>query len=175
VNIYLIGFMGSGKSTTGRKIASSLRWSFIDTDRLIEEQNGLSVAELFTLRGEQYFREAERKALMTASARSRTVVACGGGTPCSEENIGIMKETGVILYLKLPVDILVSRLEKSKTVRPLLVNNGETDLKERVMELLEKRIWWYEQADIITDGQSTTIEKLTGQLAEIIRDRGAFL
>jgi shikimate kinase len=175
VNIYLIGFMGSGKSTTGRKIASSLRWSFIDTDRLIEEQNGLSVAELFTLRGEQYFREAERKALMTASARSRTVVACGGGTPCSEENIGIMKETGVILYLKLPVDILVSRLEKSKTVRPLLVNNGETDLKERVMELLEKRIGWYEQADIITDGQSTTIEKLTGQLAEIIRDRGAFL
>jgi shikimate kinase len=175
VNIYLIGFMGSGKSTTGRKIASSLRWSFIDTDRLIEEQNGLSVAELFTLRGEQYFREAERKALMTASARSRTVVACGGGTPCSEENIGIMIETGVILYLKLPVDILVSRLEKSKTVRPLLVNNGETDLKERVMELLEKRIWWYEQADIITDGQSTTIEKLTGQLAEIIRDRGAFL
>ena len=167
--------MGSGKSTTGRKIASSLRWSFIDTDRLIEEQNGLSVAELFTLRGEQYFREAERKALMTASERSRTVVACGGGTPCSEENIGIMKETGVILYLKLPVDILVSRLETSKTVRPLLVNNGETDLKERVLELLEKRIGWYEQADIITDGQSTTIEKLTGQLAELIRDRGAFL
>jgi shikimate kinase len=175
VNIYLIGFMGSGKSTTGRKIASSLRWSFIDTDRLIEEQNGLSVAELFTLRGEPYFRETERKALITASARSRTVVACGGGTPCSEENIGIMKETGVILYLKLPVDILVSRLEKSKTVRPLLVNNGETDLKERVLELLEKRTGWYEQADIITDSQSTTIEKLTGQLAELIRDRGAFL
>jgi shikimate kinase len=174
VNIYLIGFMGSGKSTTGRKIASSLHWSFIDTDRLIEEHNGLSVEELFTLRGEQYFREAERKALMAASVRSRTVVACGGGTPCSEENLGIMKETGVILYLKLPVDILVSRLEKSKTVRPLLLNNGKTDLEERVLELLEKRTVWYEQADIITDGQSTT-EKLTGQLAELIRDRGAFL
>jgi shikimate kinase len=166
--------MGSGKSTTGRKIASSLHWSFIDTDRLIEEHNGLSVAELFTLRGELYFREAERKALMATSVRSRTVVACGGGTPCSEENIGIMKETGVILYLKLPVDILVSRLEKSKTVRPLMMNNVKTDLKERVLELLEKRTVWYEQADIITDGQSTT-EKLTGQIAELIRDRGAFL
>jgi shikimate kinase len=174
VNIYLIGFMGSGKSTTGRKIATSLCWSFIDTDRLIEEQNGLSVAELFTLRGEKYFREAEKKALLAASVRSRTVVACGGGTPCSEENIGIMKETGVILYLRLPVEILVSRLEKSKTVRPLLLNNGKTDLKERVLELLEKRTVWYEQADLITDGQSTT-EKLTGQLAELIRDRGAFL
>ena len=120
--------MCSGKSTTGRKIASSLRWSFIDIDKLIEEDNGLSVADLFAIRGEQYFREAERKALMTASARSRTVVACGGGTPCSAENIAIMKETGVIMYIKLPVDILVSRLEKSKTVRPLLMKNGETDL-----------------------------------------------
>lgn len=167
--------MGSGKSTTGRKIAASLHWSFIDTDRLIEEQNGLSVAELFSLHGEQYFREAEKKALMTASARSRTVVACGGGTPCTEENIGLMKETGVILYLKLPADILVSRLEKSKTRRPLLMNNGGNDLKVRVNELLSKRTVWYEQADIIADCQDTTVEKLTGQLAGLIRDRGAFL
>jgi shikimate kinase len=167
--------MGSGKSTTGRKIASSLRWSFIDIDRLIEEDNGLSVAELFALHGEQYFREAERKALITASARSRTVIACGGGTPCSAENIGIMKETGVIIYLKLPVDVLVSRLEKSKTVRPLLVKNGETDLAVRVQELLARRSEWYEQADIIADSQNTTVEKLTGQLADLIRARGAYL
>ena len=167
--------MGSGKSTTGRKIATSLHWSFIDTDRLIEEHNGLSVAELFTLHGEQYFREAEKQALKTASARSRTVVACGGGTPCTEENISVMKETGVILYLKLPVDILVSRLEKSKTRRPLLMNNGGNDLKVRVNEMLSKRTVWYEQADIIADGQDTTVEKLTGQLAGLIRDRGAFL
>jgi len=167
--------MGSGKSTTGRKIATSLHWSFIDTDRLIEEHNGLSVAELFTLHGEPYFREAEKQALKTASARSRTVVACGGGTPCTEENISVMKETGVILYLKLPVDILVSRLEKSKTRRPLLMNNGGTDLRVRVQELLAKRTGWYEQADIIADGQNTTVEKLTGQLARLIRDRGAFL
>jgi shikimate kinase len=167
--------MGSGKSTTGRKIASSLRWSFLDIDRLIEEQNGLSVAELFALHGEQYFRETERKALMTASVRSHTVIACGGGTPCSAENMGIMKETGVILYLKLPVDILVSRLEKSKTVRPLLMNNGETDLAVRVQDLLAKRSWWYEQADLIADGQNTTTDKLTGQLADLIRARGAFL
>jgi len=167
--------MGSGKSTTGRKIATSLHWSFIDTDRLIEEHNGLSVAELFTLHGEQYFREAEKQALKTASARSRTVVACGGGTPCTEENISLMKETGVILYLKLPVDILVSRLEKSNTRRRLLMKNGGTDLRVRVQELLAKRTGWYEQADIIADGQNTTVEKLTGQLARLIRDRGAFL
>jgi shikimate kinase len=167
--------MGSGKSTTGRKIASSLRWSFIDTDKLIEEQEGLSVAELFTLRGEPYFREAERKALLTASSRSRTVVACGGGTPCSMEKIRIMKQTGVILYLRMPVETLVSRLEKSKTLRPLLVNNGEADLTARVQELLAQRTEWYEQADIIADSQNTTMEELTGRLADLIRSRGAFL
>jgi len=167
--------MGSGKSTTGRKIAASLHWSFIDTDRLIEEQNGLSVAELFANHGEQHFREAEKKALITASARSHTVVACGGGTPCTEENIGLMKKTGVILYLKLPVNILISRLEKSKTRRPLLMNSGPTDLKMKVQELLERRTMWYEQADIIADGQDTSVEKLTGQIAGLIRDRGAFI
>lgn len=167
--------MGSGKSTTGRKIASSLHWSYIDTDRLIEEQTGLSVADLFTLHGEKYFREAERRALLTASTRTRTVVACGGGTPCSAGNMDLMKETGVSIYLKLPVDILVSRLEKSKTKRPLLAYNGETSLKDRVHELLAMRTGWYEQADIIADCQNTTIEKLTGQLADLIRARGAFL
>jgi shikimate kinase len=173
VNIYLIGFMGSGKSTTGRKIASTLRWSFVDTDKLVEEQDGLSVAEVIALRGEKYFREAEKKALLTASARSRTVVACGGGTPCSAENIGIMKETGVILYLRLPVDTLVSRLEKSKTVRPLL--QGETDLRARVQGMIAQRAEWYEQADIIADNLSTTVEELTGRLADLIRSKGAFL
>jgi len=167
--------MGSGKSTTGRKIASSLRWTFIDTDKLVEEQNGLTVAELFATRGEKYFREAETKALQTISARSRTVVACGGGTPCSAENIGIMKETGVIVYLRLPVATLVSRLEKSKTARPLLQGAEETDLTKRVQDLLAQRAGWYEQADLITDSLNITVEELTGRLADLIRSKGAFL
>ncbi len=173
MNIYVIGFMGSGKSTTGRKIASSLRWNFVDTDQLIEKQDGLSVSELFALRGEKYFREAEKKALVKASAGSRTVVACGGGTPCSAENIDIMKKTGVILYLRLPVATLVSRLEKSKNVRPLL--QGETDMIARVQDLLALRTEWYEQADIIADNQNSTVEELAGRLADLIRSKGAFI
>jgi shikimate kinase len=175
VNIYLIGFMGSGKSTTGRKIASSLRWTFADTDKVVEEQNNSTVAELFALRGEKYFREAEAKALQTVSARSRTVVACGGGTPCSAENISIMKQTGVVVYLRLPVETLVSRLEKSRTVRPLLQGAVDTDMTTRVQDLLEQRIEWYEQADLIADSLNMTIEELTARLADLIRSRGAFL
>lgn len=167
--------MGSGKSSMGKKIAASLRWNFVDTDRLVEENEGISVPEIFSVYGEKHFREAEAKALKTVASKSRTVVACGGGTPCSEENMNVMKTTGVMLYLKLTADELVNRLQRSRTVRPLLNNVAETDLRAKVEDLLETRKSWYEQADIIADGSSSSIDDLTGKAAQIIRARGAFL
>lgn len=175
MNIYLIGFMGSGKSATGRKIASSLRWSFADTDRLVEENHSMSVPEIFTLRGEEYFREAEREALLSVASRSHIVVACGGGTPCSAENIDIMKKSGVVVYLKLPVAALVKRLEKSRNPRPLIEAHRGAGLTARVIELLDQRSHWYEQADIVADGLNTTVDELTGELAAYIRSSGSYL
>lgn len=167
--------MGSGKSSAGKKIAASLRWKFIDTDQLVESMSGLSVADIFSVHGEAFFRETERKVLRDVSASSRVVVACGGGTPCSDENMAIMKDTGVVLYLKLPVKELVMRLQKSRTVRPLLHNMTGDDLVKKVGEMLELRRSWYEQADIIADAQKSSVDDLTMQLAERIRARGAFL
>lgn len=167
--------MGSGKSSTGKKIAASLRWNFVDTDSLVEEDEGIPVAEIFSAHGEKYFREAETRALRNIAAKSRTVVACGGGTPCTEENLNVMKETGVVLYLKLTVDELVRRLQRSRTVRPLLQNSEGHHLTAKVEEMLEIRSSWYEMADIIADGGSSSVEDLTGQVAEMIRARGAFL
>lgn len=175
MNIYLIGFMGSGKSTTGRKIAASLRWNFADTDKLIEAEYGMSVPEIFAHRGEKFFRDAETVALRSISSRARMVVACGGGTPCSEENISIMKETGVVVYIRLPVAALVNRLEKSRTSRPLLKNQRGAELTVTVTELLNQRSQWYERADIVADGLAMTIDDLTGQLADYIRSSGAYL
>jgi shikimate kinase len=86
-----------------------------------------------------------------------------------------MKETGVIVYLWLPVATLVSRLEKSKTVRPLLQGAAETGLTTRVQDLLAQRAIWYEQADLIADSLNITVEELTGRLADLIRSKGAFL
>lgn len=167
--------MGSGKSTTGRRIAASLRWNFADTDKLIEAQYGMSVPEIFNQKGERFFREAEGVALRSLSSRARMVVACGGCTPCSEENIGIMKNSGVVVYIKLPVAALVNRLEKSRTSRPLLKNQKGTDLAATVTELLSQRVQWYEQADIVADGLTITTDDLTGQLADYIRSAGAYL
>lgn len=167
--------MGSGKSSSGRKIASSLRWSFADTDKIVEEKEGAAVADIFVRQGEQFFRLAEREALISVSLKSRTVVACGGGTPCSEENMDLMRSTGVTVYLKLPADTLAARLGKSKKVRPLIQGAEGTELSARVTELLEKRSEWYEKADLVIDRLCAGDEETASLIAGLIRSRGAYL
>lgn len=167
--------MGSGKSTAGKKIASALGWHFADLDRVAAEQQGMSVDDMFRIHGESFFRAAETRALNDISQKARTVVSCGGGTPCSKENMEVMKRTGVILYLKMSVPALVSRLLKSKNKRPLLADAGEGEMTTRVEQLLGLRSEWYEQADIVTDGLSPDIDAVTELLAARIRAAGAFL
>jgi shikimate kinase len=175
MNIYLIGFMGSGKSTAGKRVASLLRWKFADIDRLVEQKEGMKVPEIFSARGEDYFRRAESDALTEVSVRSRTVVACGGGTPCSQKNIHVMKSTGIIVYLKLPVEILVSRLNRAGNDRPLLSNTDPGELTGKVSNLLGERSHWYEQADLVIDAAVTKEEEMTSLIAETVRARGAYL
>jgi len=170
VNIYLIGFMGSGKSTVGRKLATELNWNFIDLDNIVEEQEGLPIPVIFKSHGESYFREAESRALKSVSNRSGLVVACGGGTPCSTENMAEIKESGIVVYLNMTVKALVSRLEKSKTIRPLLASKGKEDLETTVEKLFKERTPWYEQADIIAESLNADIEKIAMQLAARIKE-----
>jgi shikimate kinase len=175
VNIYLTGFMGSGKSTAGKRVAALLRWRFEDIDRLVERKEGMKVSEIFSARGEEYFRSAESDALREVSARTRTVVACGGGTPCSQANLSIMKSTGIVVYLRLPVEILVSRLRRHGNDRPLVSNADPAEMTGRVSTLLAERSHWYEQADLIIDTAVTDEEEMTSQIAEMVRSKGAYL
>lgn len=167
--------MGSGKSTAGKRIASSLRWNFADIDRMVEENEGEAVSDIFARRGESYFREAESLALRAVSERSRTVVACGGGTPCSHENMEVMASTGVIVWLRLPVHEITERLRKSSNVRPLLADAEGDELHTRVTRLLESRECWYERADLVIDRINDTIEDITVKVAALVRERGGYL
>lgn len=167
--------MGSGKSTAGKGIAALLRWRFTDLDKLVEQNEGMTVPEIFTVKGEELFRKAETEALQSMSCRTRTVVACGGGTPCSEVNMALMKSTGVTVYLRLPLEALVSRLSSSRTHRPLLDNAGPEDLADRVNELMEKREVWYEQADLVLDTENLDEEEMTTMIAGAVRSKGAYL
>ena len=169
MNIYLIGFMGSGKSHAGKRIATLLHWKFIDTDRLIEKKEAMTIAEIFSARGEEYFRRIEAEALREVAVKNRTVIACGGGTPCNDENLALMKSTGVTVWLKLSPETLASRLMQSRTDRPLLHDAGPDELRSRIVQMLDTRSHWYEQADLIIDAEAVDEEEMAALIAETIR------
>lgn len=146
-NIFLIGFMGTGKTSVGRILAKSLEMSFVDLDVEIEKELGMTIPEIFSTHGEDFFRDAESEALRSVAQRERQAIATGGGVVLREENWEVMGKKGVTIYLKAPAEVLYKRV-KNNTSRPLL--QVENPL-EKVQELLSKRISLYEKADLIVD------------------------
>lgn len=128
-NIYLIGMMGSGKSTVGQILARKLVWDYIDLDAEIETSTGISISDIFDQEGEAHFRDMERKALKSAAEKKKRVIATGGGIILDEKNRRLMRETGTIVFLDADMDTLALRLKKSND-RPLLGSgNRESSLK----------------------------------------------
>jgi len=158
--LYIIGFMGSGKSTAGKKIASHLNWSFIDLDKKIEEHTGKTIPEIFSQDGENYFREIETMLLRDFKSASDTVISTGGGTPCHSDNMNFMLETGLTLYLKLTPAELKSRLSGSKGKRPLIKDIDNKNLIDFIEEKLRDRERWYDRSDIIIQGIDLDINLL---------------
>lgn len=158
--IYFIGFMGSGKSTAGKKLAASLGWKFIDLDRKIEETEGKTIPEIFSLHGEEYFRQVEAGVLKSLGSLTETVVSTGGGAPCHGDNMEFMKKTGLTVYLKLTPDQLTTRLLESSAERPLIKNIPDEKLKEFIEKKLSIREKWYKMAAIIIEGTNLDINLL---------------
>lgn len=158
--IYIIGFMGSGKTTAGKKLAALLGWSFIDLDRKIEEQTGYTIPELFSKHGEEYFREAESEALKSLDNEKKTVISTGGGTPCWGNNMEHMLSTGLTIYLKLTPAQLKSRLSESTGERPLIKNLDSDSILGFIEEKLAYREKWYNKADITLVGFDIDINLL---------------
>jgi shikimate kinase len=148
MRIYLIGYMGSGKTTLGQELAAKLELSFIDLDKYIEERNYKTVPQLFSEFGEEAFRQRERKALEEVSEFTNVVVATGGGAPCFFDNMELMNRTGITLFLDMDIPTLVERLQKSKTDRPLIRGKSKEELIGLIYEMMQKRLPYYEQAQI---------------------------
>ena len=140
--IYIIGFMGSGKSTAGKKLASLMGWTFVDLDKNIEEFAGKSIPEIFEQDGESSFRQIEAKILRSLDSLKHTVISTGGGTPCYDDNMEFMLGTGLTLYLKLTPGQLKSRLSKSKGERPLIKDLGSGELLSFIEKKLFDREKW---------------------------------
>lgn len=158
--IYIIGFMGSGKTTVGRKLAAQLSWSFIDLDEEIEKATGKRIPEIFADDGEQFFREVESETLRNLEQRSKCIISTGGGTPCFGTNMEYMIETGVTMYLKMSPGQLKGRLSGSSGKRPLIQNIDKNELKEYIRLKLEEREKWYNQADLIVNGLNIEITSI---------------
>ena len=149
--IFLIGYMGSGKSTLGKKLANHFNADFIDLDKQIEKSTGKTINKIFDSEGEAQFRAIEKDVLRNLPESEITFVATGGGTPCLHNNINWMKEHGVVIFLNLPASILIGRLKEKKANRPLIKDMSDEALSEFVIQQLEERTKFYEQADILVN------------------------
>jgi shikimate kinase len=162
--VYIIGFMGSGKTTTGMKLAGLLGWPFTDLDRIIEERSGMTIPDIFSSHGEAWFRETESETLRNLQTLTNMVISTGGGTPCYENNMDFMLETGLTIYLKLTPGQLKSRLSKTNGERPLLKDLGEKDMFSFIEEKLSFREKWYSRADLTFDGFDTDLRLIYSQV-----------
>jgi len=165
--IFLIGFMGSGKSTLGAQLARRLNYQFVDMDQLIEDTAELTIPEIFNEHGEEVFRKWEHDILLELCSREKLVISTGGGAPCHSGMMDLMNANGCTIYLKLSPGALQDRLMRSKTERPLIKGKSEPELLEFISILLEEREKFYEQATHIVDGINLRSE----ELATLLLDR----
>ena len=149
MRIYLTGFMGSGKSYTGKQLASLLDRPFYDLDELIEHQAGKTIKQIFEDDGEDRFRQLEHESLLATLHLPASVIATGGGTPCFHDNMEWMNKHGLTIYLKTPTAILSERLVGQRAHRPLLRTLSEDELRHYIEELVAKRLSFYEMAHVI--------------------------
>ena len=158
--IYLIGFMGCGKTTLGKKVANQLKYDFIDLDQLIEKRASLTINEFFTKNGEESFRVFEKQLLIEVSSSENTVVAVGGGTPCYFTNMEIMNQTGETFYFQRPVKELFNRIVNARDNRPLVKDKSEEELLVYIEDLLNKREVFYLKSKFTIPRNKLTVHDL---------------
>jgi shikimate kinase len=159
MNIFLLGFMGSGKSTIGKLLSSDLKTNFIDIDHVIEEKYKKTIGEIFSKEGEEKFRLLENDIITTNFTRnSEAVVSVGGGLPCFHNNMETMNNLGTTIYLKMSAQAIFERLwllpEAARAQRPLLANKSKTELLNYIEQTLTAREPFYNKAKLIISNET---------------------
>ena len=164
MQIVLLGYMGSGKSTIGKKLAASLQLDFIDLDQYIAQKEDCSITNIFSSKGEIYFRKLEQKALKEIMNSERNfVLAVGGGTPCYGNNIDLINASTSV-YLKTSVKVLYDRLKRQKQKRPLIKNIRTEDLQEFIAKHLFERSSYYEKAKVIVHTEEKEVYQVVNEI-----------
>jgi shikimate kinase len=165
MKIVLVGYMASGKSSVGKVLADNFGYSFIDLDEYIEYKEAASITEIFTQKGEIYFRIKEIEYLKEIlSLEKNIILSVGGGAPCYGENMKLINDTATALYLKASIKTLVDRLNKEKKNRPLVANLSLEKMIEFIGKHLFERAYFYEQAKFIVKIDDRTIEEIVEEI-----------
>lgn len=167
MKIFLIGFMGCGKSTLGKKLSAKLGYDFIDLDQVLENKVGSNIGDYFAAKGEDAFRALESKLLKEHNYPTNCIVATGGGAPCYFDNMEWMNSNGITMYVEMPPIALARRLEKGKEKRPLLRDMDEEQMISFIKSKLTERDHFYKRAFLSVDGVSLTPDKAVAQLFQI--------
>lgn len=165
--IYLVGFMGSGKTTVGKKLSQIIGYEFVDMDKLFEKRYKISIPSFFEKYDELLFRKLESENLKHTFKMSGVVVASGGGTPCYYQGVDEMNQNGVTVFLDMVPSALVNRLIHAKNIRPLIKGKSQEELTNFVETELQERIKYYKKARLTIDGLSVNVAQLAAQIIEI--------
>lgn len=163
--IYLVGYMGAGKSSVARRLARRLGWTICDLDDLFEERYHITVAGFFERFGEDLFRVLETELLYSTETMENVVISTGGGTPCFNDNMKWMNNKGITVFIMLSEQSLRYRLLSSKRKRPLVMGKSEKELEEYIKVHYSSRYQYYSQAAITVKGESLDYDELIMRLS----------
>lgn len=165
-NIVLVGFMGAGKSVCGRLLARRLGRCFVETDDMITGREGRSIPEIFAARGEGCFRELEGLVLEDLKLKSGDVIATGGGLPCRDGRMDVLRELGTVVWLRGDLPALIERAERTGLTRPMLA--GRT--LESIATLYREREPYYRQAHVIVDTAGLGVDQVVARVLGALHD-----
>ena len=170
IRIFLIGYMGAGKTTLGKAFARAMGLAFVDLDWYIEERFHKTVGQIFAERGEEGFRELEKRMLHEAGDFEDVVISVGGGTPCFFDNMDYMNQAGETVFLDVDNKVLFRRLKVAKQQRPLLANKTDEELVAFIQEALQKRLPHYTKAKHVFNGEFLENRRQIQQSVERLKE-----
>ncbi|MDE5573183.1 MAG: shikimate kinase [Muribaculaceae bacterium] len=169
--IFLIGFMGSGKTTLCNALTTRTNLKTIDLDDYVEKEAGMSIKEYFSLHGEDSFRHLESESLKKAAAEGYDIIACGGGTPCFNNNMELMNRLGETVYLHVPEERLFSRLVIARDHRPLIAQLDDDSLRRFIIDKIAEREMYYRKALSIFDASRLEDEEQIEQTSALFIEK----
>ena len=167
--IYIIGYMGSGKTTIASELSNILNLPYLDTDKEIQKKTNYTINEIFKKFDEIYFRKIEKE--IFTSIKGNKIVSTGGGLPTYSDNMKYIKKNGISIYLKTPIQILHNRLKKSLDNRPLIQKIKKPDLKKFIKKQIKEREYFYKQASYILETKDLSEEEILRKIHSFICSR----